>query len=155
MTKSKEFPKVGDVITSKKFAYGYRYDETGDLVYVDGRTKKQPITEYISEEKRVALAAKTGKIPPKTRTYDRGAYDKSRASALFVVEKADLKSGGYGHGIHDAYPDGWCVRARRLKDNGTYNPTGEVIEFYTSGCFNNQLDPKDIKVIKKMKMGFI
>jgi hypothetical protein len=53
----------------------------------------------------------------------------------YVVEHAAMEGGGTGHGAHDIYPDGWHIRARKLKADGSYNPMGVEIEFYQSGAF--------------------
>ena len=53
----------------------------------------------------------------------------------YVVEHAALEGGGTAHGPHDRYPDGWHIRARKLKADGSYDPHGVEIEFYQSGAF--------------------
>lgn len=53
----------------------------------------------------------------------------------YVVEHAAMEGGGTGHGPHDIYPDGWHIRARKLKADGSYDPQGVEIEFYQSGAF--------------------
>lgn len=153
-TKSENLPNVGDVITSLKFAFGY-YDEDEKSITVDGATKKYPVMSYVSEDERVALAARSGKVSSKTRTVDLGAHDLSRATAKFVVEAANMQGGGTGHGPCDVYPDGWHVRARRLNKDGSYDPKGEVICFYMSGCFTCMIEPKDVQIVGKMQMRFI
>lgn len=153
---TKNLPDVGDIITSSKFAYGYYERENKKLITIDGRTTKHPVTFYVSEDERLALAAKSGKVPPKTRTVELGAHDVSRAKAKFVVEAANMQGGGStGHGPGDVYPDGWHVRARRLDNNGTYDPNGEVIQFYMSGCFTCMVEPKDVQVVGKMQLRFV
>jgi hypothetical protein len=93
----KQDPQPGDIISSKAFAYG-RKNSTNNVIIVDGETKSHPVTSYLAEEERVRLAAKTGKIPPKTRVKEQGAYDKSRGKAKFKVVFANWSGGGYGHG---------------------------------------------------------
>ncbi len=151
---TKKLPNTGDVITSSKFAFGYYERKGKNLVTVDGETTKYPVEYYVSEDRRVAAAAKSGKVPPKTRTVELGAYDSSRAKAKFVVETARMQGGGIVS-PGDGYPDGWHVQARRLNDDGTYNPRGEVIQFYMSGCFTYMVEPKDVKVVGKMQMRFV
>lgn len=65
-----------------------------------------------------------------------GNADKpERGMARYVVVHTELSGGGTGHGLHDVYPDGWCVQARLLTNEGQYNSRGELITFYQSGCF--------------------
>ncbi len=152
---SNNLPNIGDIITSEKFAFGYYENEDKALITIDGTTTKRPVTSFVSEEERVATAAKSGKIPSKTKTVDLGAYDQGRAKAKFVVESANMQGGGTGHGPGDVYPDGWHVRARQLDDKGAYDPNGEVIQFYMSGCFTCMVDPNDVKVVGEMQMRFV
>ena len=152
---TKNLPNVGDIITSPKFAYGYYGREDKQLITVDGTTTKHPVTFHVNEDERVAAAAKSGKVPSKTRIVELGAHDPSRAKAKFVVEVANIQGGGTGHGSGDVYPDGWHVQARRLNDDGTYNPNGEIIRFYMSGCFTCMVKPKDVQVVGKMQMRFV
>jgi len=115
---AKNLPNVGDVITSPKFAFGYYGDEDKKFIKVDGATENRPVTFYVDEDERVDVAVESGKVPPKTRTVELGAYDSGRATAKFVVEKANMQGGGTGHG-RDVYPDGWHVQARRLNKDGS------------------------------------
>ena len=150
----KKLPNLGDVISSAKFAFGYHpysgQRRNKKIILVDGKTEKYPIEMTVSEESRLRTTAKIGKIPPRTVTLELGAHDPSRATAKFVVEKANMEGGGTGHGAGDVYPDGWHVEARRLNEDGTYNPKGEVILFYMSGCFTNTVEMKDIQIVSKM-----
>jgi len=121
----KDFLEVGDVIKSRKFAFGDSDEEDNEeekIIFVDGETKED--------------------------------YDQSRGQAKFVVEEAQMEGGGTGMGPGDVYPDGWAVYARRLHDDGTYDPKGEVIMFYMSGCFNNMVYMEDIEIVGKMKRQF-
>jgi len=152
---SKDLPNIGDIITSEKFAFGYYEGEDKGLITIDGTTTKRLVTFYVKEEERVTTAAKSGKVPPKTRTENLGAYDQGRGKSKFVVESANMQGGGTGHGPGDTYPDGWHVQARRLDENGTYDPNGEVICFYMSGCFTCMVDPINVKVVGKMQMRFV
>ena len=150
---AKDLPNVGDVIMSRLFPYGYYQRDSGKkLIIVDGTTTKHPEKSNLKEDERVAIAAKTGQIPPKTRIEELGAYDPSRAEAKFVIEKAKMQGGGAAHGPGDFYPDGWHVQARRLSDSGTYDPNGEVISFFMSGSFTNKIELKDVRVVGKMQM---
>ena len=152
---TKNLPNVGDVIMSSKFAYGYYEHKDKKLINIDGKTKKHPVTSYVSEDERVTVAAKSGKVPSKTRTVELGAHDPDRARAKFVIETANMEGGGTGHGPHDVYPNGWHIKARRLNNDGTYNPNGEVIRFFMTGWFGCMVDPKDVRVVGKMQMRFV
>lgn len=152
---TKSLPNIGDVITSCAFAYGHYEREDKKLIAVDGTTTKHPVTFDMSEDERVSLAAKSGSIPPRTRTIELGAYDQSRANAKFVVETANMQGGGIGQGAGDVYPDGWYIRARRLNHDGTYDQNNEIIGFYMSGYFTGMIEPKDVHVLGKMQLQFV
>ena len=81
------------------------------------------------------------------------ATDKTRGRARFVVEATEMTGGGTGHGPGDVYPDGWHVTARRLRDDGAYDPDGEVIRFYQTGCFNCMVEAPSI--VGKMAIRFV
>lgn len=155
MEEENKLPKVGDVIVSSKFAFGYynnKDHKDKKLITVDGKTKRYPITSSLSEEERVNIAAKNGIIPPKAKTEEFGAYDLSRATAKFVVEEAKWQGGGYGHASY--YPDGWHIEARRLDKGRKYNPEGEIISFYMTG-FTCRIEAKNVKIVGKMQKIFI
>lgn len=153
---AKNLPNVGDVITSPNFAYGYYEDAERKFVVVDGRTKTRPVMSHVGEDERVAAAAESGTAPPKMRTTELSAYDPSRSTAKFIVEAAAMEGGGSGgHGPGDDYPDGWHVKARRLNQDGSYDPDGEVIGFYMTGHFNCMINPKEVQVVGKMQMRFV
>lgn len=151
---TENLPNVGDVITSKKFAFGY-YDEQRTVITVDGTTTSHPVTSFLDNDERLELAATSGQIPPEKETVEFGAYDPSRAKAKFVVEEAGMQGGGHsGRGDGD-YPDGWHVKARRLNNDDSYDPNGEVICFYMSGCFNGVIKPTNVRVVGKMRLHFV
>ncbi|MDD5192562.1 MAG: hypothetical protein PHH54_00710 [Candidatus Nanoarchaeia archaeon] len=83
----------------------------------------------------------------------RGHIDQEREKARYVVEKTYYGGGGTGHGPYDIYPDGWHVTARRLLQGDVYDPQGEIIEFYQTGCFLNKVETPDI--VGKMQMMFV
>ncbi|MCK4799700.1 hypothetical protein KAS31_01865 [Candidatus Parcubacteria bacterium] len=144
-----QMPQTGDVIVSPKFAYGYyKSEEDKNIIIVDGKTIEHPVTSRIGEDERVKIAAETGKAPPRNKITELGAYDHSRASAKFVVESAKMQGGDTGR---DAYPDGWHVKARRLAENDSYDPNGELIKFYMSGCFTYMVELEDVEIVSKMK----
>lgn len=150
-----KLPRVGDVITSLKFAFGRYEDESKEIIVVDGKTKKWPVGYRVEEEERVALAARTGKIGPRTITVELGAYDLSRADAEFVVEFSGMLRGGIGDRDCFLNPDYWYIRARRLDVKGTYNPEGEVICFDMTGRSNCVIEPEDVKIVGKKELRFV
>ena len=143
----KELPQIGDVITSSRFAHGHYESEEDKNTIIVGEVGGYPVTSRISENERMEIAARTGEIPPETRTVELGAYDQSRASARFVVESAKMQGGDTGR---DAYPDGWYVEARRLAEDDSYDPNGEIIQFYMSGCFTFMIESKDVEIVDHM-----
>ena len=156
MKKEKSKANLGDIIRSEKFAFGYydrQEDKRGylvpalDKITVDGKTK-----EYNVEFRKPGTPWDK---PSEYETVNLGAYDKSRGESLFVVEKAQMQGGGTGHGPHDIYPDGWYVEARRLNEDNSYNPDGELIKFYQSGCFNCLIPEVEVEIVGKMKQIFI
>lgn len=77
-------------------------------------------------------------------------YETDDLIGEYVVELTRMSGGGTGHGLHDVYPDGHHVRARRLSESGFYDPNGIVVEFYQSGCFTNMIGEDDVEVKRKM-----
>lgn len=156
MKKEDKLPKVGDIIMSAKFAFGHYGDEKEkDCILISCERGNHRYTKNINEDERVRRAAKTGKIPPKTRVVDLGAYDKSRKTAKFVVEEAGWEGGGEGTRPGEYSPDEWCVTARRLKGDGSYDFRGEKIFFYLNDDCWDWPAPKDIKIVGKMKRRFV
>lgn len=144
VTKTKN-ANLGDIIRSEDFTFGYydtAYDDSKylvpikDRIIVDGKTKK-----HIVEFRKPGTAWNK---PVEYESIELGAYDPSRGEALFVVETACMQGGGIGHGPNDIYPDGWYIKARRLNENGSYNPNGELISFYQSGCFTCLIPQVDL-----------
>jgi hypothetical protein len=86
-----------------------------------------------------------------TKKYD--AYDPSRLKGKWIVERSEMEGGGTGHGPHDVYPDGLHITARRLKKSGKYDPKGEAVNFYMSGCFSCMLE--EVELVGKMKTRFV
>lgn len=144
--------KLGDIIRSEKFAYGCYETEFNNegylqmvkgIIDVDGSTREQ-IASYIDPESKVRH--------PSYKSIDIAAYDPSRGNALFVVEEARMEGGGTAM-FNDYYPDGWHVKARRLDSNRDYEPNGELIRFYQSGCFTTNIG--DVELVEKMRMAFL
>lgn len=78
-------------------------------------------------------------------------YDTDYLIGDYVVERTRMTGGGSGHGYNDYYPDGHQVRARKLNEDGSYDPDGTVVEFYQSGCFNNTILPGEVEVHRRME----
>src|SRR5688572_19599929 len=118
------FPQIGDVITSPDFAYGWWNNARRERIRVDGKTTGYTDQSSISEDLRVQAAALTGDVPPKYVTRELGVFDPSRGTAEFVVEQTNNQDGSTGGGMnqHDDYPGGWHILARRMKENGEYDP---------------------------------
>lgn len=83
------------------------------------------------------------------RRRDGHTLDLGYLKGRYVVEHARSQGGGTAHGPHDIYPDGWHIRARKLNDDGSYNPLGIEIEFYQSGAFT--VVNKDVLVVGKLR----
>lgn len=150
----KKLPDVGDMIMSKKFAYGYHpynisENKLRDEINIDGKSVNCSVSYDTPEEDRVTYAAKTGKIPPQKTIIDQSAFDKTRANAKFVVETARYTGGGGDH------ENGWYIEARRLNEDETYNPKAELISFYMTGCFCDKVEPKDVRIVGRMQLMFV
>lgn len=123
------FVQIGDVIVSERFVIGDRG--------CDG-----------AERVKVGFDKGYGWFSCKD-------VDRSRGRAAFVAVRAEMEDGGVAM-WSDEYPDGWHVVAQRLDwdPGGTcapeFDPAGEFIEFYQSGCFNCRVLPEDVKVIGHM-----
>ena len=152
---SKKPLNVGDVISSSEFAFGrrdYGREDEETAIIVGGVEKDHIVTESYDEETRVRHATQTGKTLPKWHDVNYGAYDQSRGTAKFVVERAEMEGGSSG-GNND-YPDALYVTARRLGPYWEYDPTGEVIKFtYQSVLYNNSI--VRVTVHRRMKLWFL
>lgn len=156
MAKDK-LPQVGDVIRSIRFVYGERsFAETNKRIDVGRDTPKYIVNRYPTEKETIAYVKEHNTMPPKGAYIeeDYGSVDLTRAKVEYVVIEARMQGGGTGHGPHDVYPDGWHVVAKRLDDGRKWNPEGEEIEFYMTGCFMNMIPPNKVKIVGKMKVGF-
>lgn len=145
-------PNVGDIIVSSDFVFGvYDYDDLRKKgpVEITGEPQEKTYEVAISQSELLRRAAKNGVVPKKKkRIIDLTAYDESRGSALFVIEKAYM--GGGGEGQNDHYPDYWNMEARRLNTDKTYNETGEVITLTES-----YLENHTVEIVGTMKMKFV
>lgn len=68
----------------------------------------------------------------------------------YVVIKTAMEGGG--DNFDGPYPDGHCVYCKKLK-NGKYNPNGNIVKFYQSGCFTCMI--KNITPTAKMEKPYV
>jgi hypothetical protein len=129
--------EVGDVFTCEKFAHCHPRN-SGDSVLTPGAGG---IVHYTHRETRIMDGEEWTCEANRTRSDDRS--DPERGKARFEVIDAGYGGGGYGHGEHDVYPDGWQVLARRL------DGPAELIEFYQSGAFRNLITPDDTHILPR------
>lgn len=130
--------------------------QVGDVIQAGQSWKYGQGSSYLSYPILISDNAKSRNIVldsknRKVKSYD--AYDPSRIKAKFVVEKTEMTGGGPAHGPNDIYPDGWQVTARRLRSDDSYDPKGELIRFYQTGCFNCMV--KNPVVVGKKRLTFI
>jgi hypothetical protein len=131
---------VGDIVQSPRFVYGEatnRDNPRAGCAWVGAseRCRVHHIEEVTIEVHGHRISTR---IPGDLHKYDRS--DVSRREAKFVVVSTNMQGGGYGgHGPGDYYPDGLYVKARRLAADGSYDPEGELIAFYMSGCFRQMI----------------
>ena len=71
-------------------------------------------------------------------------FDSERGKAKFVVEEVDYVFPTEGTA------DCWKIRARRLTDDGTYDPNGEAIAFYMESDYTTPYID-EVEVVGKMK----
>lgn len=149
------FLQVGDVFTSRTFGenrmvhktkFVDRKEPDGTAIHELVLDQEHPITiGHGTEHGYFQTVTRPDGFSKKTsETLNVSAHDESRGDAKFVVEQTAMTGGGTGHGPHDVYPDGWQVTARRLTDEGNYDPNGESVYFYQSGSFTNLV--KDVEI---------
>lgn len=68
----------------------------------------------------------------------------------YVVIKTAMEGGGMN--FDGPYPNGHCVYCQKLK-NGKYNPNGNIVKFYQSGCFTCVI--KNITPTAKMEKSYV
>lgn len=129
------FLQVGDVIELTK---GMKVNAPVEsrFVYANRRESKEMTHTVVS----------IGQILDDTHG---NTFDTKKFAGRYVVVHA--KSEGGGGSMHDPYPDGWHIIARKLKRDGTYSEKGVTVEFYQSGCFTCEILPKNISLVAKMK----
>jgi len=149
--------KVGDVIKSNRFRYGYLGDVEGPPCSRLKRIIMAGVTnvideERISEDKRVAMALRTGKKPPKIVRNSHYRNNKSRARSEFVV----IEMGHYSSsGERGSCSADWIL-VQRLKQDGTFNLNGGLLWFYTNGDIAacNYIDQEEITIVRQMEHSF-
>jgi hypothetical protein len=78
----------------------------------------------------------------------------------FVATQTELTGGGYGHGSHDVYPDGYQVTAKALMmlgDQWEWDANGRVIRFMQKGqagsnCYSTE---RGATIVGRMQMQFV
>lgn len=73
----------------------------------------------------------------------------------WIVTHIEMSGGQSGTTPIDYKPDGFHVTAQQLNSNGTYNQKGFIHKFYMSGNFANKIEPKEIKITRRMKKTYI
>jgi hypothetical protein len=154
-------PQVSDVIRSIRFVYGERsFDENNKRITVGRDEPKYIVSRYPTDDEVVAYVRKYNKMPSEGASVeeDYGSVDLTRAKAEYVVIEAKMQGGGSGMGViyghNDEYPDGWHVVAKRLGNGRKWNPNGEEIQFYVTGCFINMIPSNKILKVGEMKLSF-
>ena len=155
MAKSR-LPSFGDVITSIKFQYGHLGYDKRPPIQVGADSPVHMVCFTLTDNEVVEIERIVGgKLTSKELFIDLGVPDVSRATAEFVVIENDMQGGGTGMGCHDIYPDGWHIIAKRLDKDGKWNPNGEEIAFYMTGCFIDMIPPEEVKIIRHMAMSLV
>lgn len=151
MTKAR-LPQKGDIIVCKRFVYGYKNYVNPSLIEVGDSSPQHIIGRKMTDEETVAYVETHHKMPPDQYIdEDLGVPDKSRGTAKFVVIDGVMSGGGIAQG-NDVYPDGWHITARRLNNQGSFDPKGEVIVFYMTGCFINMIPPEEVQILGHMQV---
>lgn len=70
-----------------------------------------------------------------------------------MVVRTAMDGGGFGHGPHDYFPDGWHVFVKKLNSDGSYRHRAKTRDFYQSGCFSNTI--ATVRVVRKMNPAFV
>lgn len=117
-------PEVGDVIVCEAFVRGWR------------QRWRKPDGSIGEPHGPIRVMD----VPLKVNDCHENCHDDARGQAKFVVEESHPSRSSiswlnryrkYEHQPVDYSETGWVVRARRLRDDGTYDPEGELVEFTT------------------------
>lgn len=152
---TQRFLAVGDVFVcpalAKDTTYQLDYDDDGtpsiDRRHLERGGSRQ-VTATWEEEKEGGWSRQC------SETFDLRANEPALGTCEWVVLHTEMSGGGTGHGPHDVYPDGHRVKARRLRPDGTYDPDGQEIGFYQSGCFIGMVEPDKVTITRQMKQTF-
>ncbi|TRZ42337.1 hypothetical protein D4S03_12370 [bacterium] len=148
-------PNFGDVITSKRFQFGYLNYDGKPPIQVGQGSPEHIVGRSLTDDEIVAEIKGTGSMPPKWKNFDYGVPDESRGTAEFVVIENDMQGGGTAMG-YDVYPDdGWHIVAKRLDKDGQWDPDGEEIAFYMTGYFIDMIPPEEVTIVRHMAMHFV
>ncbi len=154
----KKLPQVGDVIRSDRFIYGEKsFDKSDKRIIVGRHEPKYIVSEHLTDGEIAKIVLKTKKMPKGDSLWidrDYGSPDLSRGKAEYVVIEASMQGGGTGHGQHDVFPDGWHIVAKRLKPGRKWDPRGEEIAFYMTGCFINMIAPDEVRIVGHMEASY-
>lgn len=76
-----------------------------------------------------------------------------RKDGKWIVERAEMSGGGVAM-FNDTYPDAWHVWARKLHDDGTYNPDRRLFKFtQNTNCYNSVID--GVEKVGQMKKTYV
>lgn len=100
-------------------------------------------SSFIGVEVSEDLLVKALTLPKMDASFDTSIFEGD-----YVVVRDESEGGGYAHGLHDYYRDGWNVTAVKLK-NGKYDKKGLNVRFYQSGSFT--VVNENVPVIRKLK----
>lgn len=142
-------PSYGDVIISKRFQFGRLGFDGKPPIEVGQKDAKYMIGRRLTDEEITEEVLRTKKMPnPLWRDFDLGVPDPSRGTAKFLVTESNMQGGGG----RDDYPDGWHIVAKRLDEKGKFDPKGEEIAFYMTGCFIDMIPPEEVSIVGHLAM---
>ena len=127
----------------------------GEGVVVYASLPKKFIYSNVTERRKDANAlAETEVKIGEVRKTTKSAYDTGELIGDYIVLRANMDGGGEDR-PNDSHPDGWHVVAKKLREDGSYNPDGKEVSFYQSGDFTAMIMPGEVKPIRKMKKTFV
>ena len=144
-----ELLQVGDVFKSKSLIAARHHFDTETMkvvknkIDIKGTSRMSWFNRWKTED---------GVSHMKEECVNIGGVDDSRGDAEFVVTATAYSGGGSGHGFNDTYPNGHEVTAKRLSQEGQYDPDGEEVSFYQTGSFCQMLE--DVEKTRTMRMSF-
>jgi len=137
-----ESPVVGDIIRSKAFAYGkHEIVKIKGVIYLN-LSEFKPLGSTPHEDPHIMCGVHgfNGEIAPYS-------YLPDRRKALWIVIDAHADKESYNG---DYWPI-WRVKARRLNEDNTYNPEGEMVVFriFDKIALNDAFSYQDIEIVGK------